>query len=279
MSGLKDLFMSLFVDVLNLHEGIAEILLMVVEILVWLIIGVVAIKTIRTIIFRAMKVDKNSARALTIARLLSSVFKYLVWFIVALMILGVLNVDVTPFLASAGVVGLAVGFGAQEIVRDFLTGFFIIFEDSFTVGDVIEVDGFKGNVLSLGLRTTIIENWRGDRKIVNNGNIGSMINFSRNKSVGIVDFGVSYDTDLSKFSELMKDFVIAIDNKYEDIIETPQYLGVTELADSSINMRIIAKTEPMNYFHIERLIRQDLVEFCIKNNIEIPYPQLVVRNA
>ena len=195
-----------------------------------------------------------------------------------MVILTELEIDITPFIASAGVIGLAIGFGAQEVVKDFISGFFIIFEESFNVGDVIEVDGFKGNVLELGLRITKIKNWRGEIKIMRNGQMDSIINFSKGDSIAVINFGVSYETNLVNFPKLINEFIKSIDGKYDMIIEKPKYLGITELADSSINMRIIAKTITSEHFQIERDIRNDLVIFCVENDIEIPFPQLVIHN-
>ena len=264
---------------LGLSPALAQIIILAVMTIVWIVIGILAIKILKAFIFRALRVKKTGARSLTVAKLLASISRYIVWFIVILMILGEFNVDVTPFLASAGVIGLAIGFGAQEIVKDFISGFFIIFEGSFNVDDIIQVDGFKGKVVSLGLRTTVIENWLGERKIINNGNIGSIINYSRNDSIAIIDFGVAYDTDLDKLSKLMTKFEENAHEKYEVLTEKPQFLGVIELADSSINMRLIAKAKNMQHFQLERDLRKDIVFFLTKNNIEIPFPHLVVQNA
>lgn len=264
---------------LGLNSALAQLIVTAVMIIVWVLIGILLMRVLKYVIRKSMRVDKNGPRALTISRLLTSIARYVVWFIIILLILGELNVDITPIIASAGVIGLAVGFGSQEIVKDFISGFFILFEGSFNVGEVVEVDGFKGTVLSLGLRTTIIENWLGERKIINNGNIGSIINCSKNDSIAIIDFGVGYDTNLDELNKLMDEFVLTIKDKYSVVSEVPQFLGVTELADSSINMRLIAKTETMQHFGVERGIRKDLVNILLKNNIEIPFPQVVVHNA
>jgi len=231
------------------------------------------------VIYRILRVNKKGARALTIAKLLNNVVRYIIWFVVVMVILSTLGVNLAPFIASAGVVGLAIGFGAQEIVRDFISGFFIIFDGEFVVDEVIEVEGFKGRVLAIGLRTTIIENWMGQRKIINNGDIKSIVNFSRNTSLAIVDFGVAYDTDLLKLSEIMPAFLETTKEKYEVITDMPTFLGVIELANSSINMRIIAKTQTMQHFQVERDIRRDLVLYFREHEIEIPFPQVVVHNA
>lgn len=264
---------------LNFNDVLARILVTGVMIVVWIVIALVLMKVLKVVIKKSLRVDKNGPRARTIYKLLTSVTRYVVWFIVTLMIFGELNVNLTPIIASAGVLGLAIGFGSQEVVKDFLSGFFILFEGTFNVGEVVEVDGFKGTVKSLGLRTTIIENWVGERKTINNGNIGSIINFSRNDSIAIVEFGVSYDTNLEKLSKVMETFVVELKEKYENITDTPQFLGVTKLDESSINLRLIAKTKTMQHFGVERNIRRDLVNTLVKNDIEIPFPQVVVHSA
>ena len=263
----------------NINDVLARIIVTASMIVIWIIVGLLLMRILKVIIVKSMRVEKNGARALTVSRLLVSITRYVVWFIIVLMILGELDIDLTPFIASAGVIGLAIGFGAQEIVKDFISGFFIIFEGSFDVGDVVEVDSFKGKILSLGLRTTTIENWLGQRKIINNGSIGSIINYSKSGSIALIDFGVAYGTDLNKLNKVMIDLLPELESKYSDIVATPQFLGVTELANSSINVRLIAKTKPMQHFPVERGIRQDIVEVLGKNNIEIPFPQVVVHNA
>ena len=263
---------------LNFTEASANIIVGLMIVALWIIIGIVFNFIVRKLIYRVVSIRNNDAKTVTIAKLLSSVLKYVVWFVITIVVLSEFGIDITPFIASAGVIGLAVGFGAQEIVKDFISGFFIIFEGSFTVGDVIEVDGFKGNVLSLGLRTTIIENWKGEQKVINNGEIRGLVNFSKNNSIAVVEFGIAYETDLSEFNELMKKFTLDSFNNYEDILQEPSFSGVKELADSSINMILIAKTKNMAHFNIERKLREDIVTLCNENNVSIPYPHVVVKN-
>ena len=261
------------------NAEVVRLIVMAANIVVWILIALIVNRISKAVIYKILRVEKKGARALTIAKLLNSVVKYVIWFVVIMVILSSLGVDLTPFIASAGVVGLAIGFGAQEIVKDFISGFFIIFDGEFEVGEIIEVDGFKGAVLTIGLRTTVIENWMGQRKIINNGAIEKIINFSRNNSLAIVDFGVAYETDLLKVSDIMPAFLEEIKEKYEVITEMPSFLGIIELADSSINMRIIAKTETMKHFQVERDIRKDVVLYFREHDIEIPFPQVVVHNA
>lgn len=277
MSVMKDLFLKLF-ESLKLSSGLSSLFASLVVVVIWIIIGQILIYIVRQILFKFLKVKDKGPRSLTIVKLISSISKYAIWFLIIMIILSELNIDITPFIASAGVLGLAIGFGAQSIVKDFISGFFIIFEESFNVGDVVEIDAFKGTVLDLGLRTTKLKDWKGDIKIVRNGDINSLINFSKAESTAVVDFGVSYNTDLVVFRDKMAVFIESLKGKYEVVIEPPKFLGITELADSSINMRIIAKTKANQHFQIERDIRQDLVLYFSKNDIEIPFPQLVIHN-
>ena len=277
MTGIKEELYSLLVDI-NISEVIANIIVISLSIVVWILIGIALQFIIKHLLFKVLKLKRKGPRAVTIGKLSSNISKYFIWFIISMVILEELNVDVTPFIASAGVIGLAIGFGAQEIVKDFISGFFIIFEESFNVDDVVEIDGFKGNVLSLGLRTTRIMNWKGEIKILNNGDIKSVINFSKSDSIAVILFGVSYDTDLLKLQELMAVFVQNTYLKYDDIIETPSFSGITELADSSTNLRVVAKTKTLKHYQVERDIRRDLVLYFNENNIEIPFPQLVIHN-
>ncbi len=277
MTGIKEELYDILIGV-DIPEVIANLIVISLMIVVWISIGILSQFLVKHLLFKVLKLKRKGPRAITIGKLTSNISKYFIWFIIGMVILGELNINVTPFIASAGVIGLAIGFGAQEIVKDFISGFFIIFEESFNVDDVIEIDGFKGNVLSLGLRTTRIMNWKGEVKILNNGDIRSVINYSKSDSIAIVLFGVSYDTDLLKLQELIAVFVQNTYQKYEAIIETPVFSGITELGDSSINLRLIAKTESLQHYQVERDIRRDLVIYLTENNIEIPFPQLVIHN-
>ena len=277
---LHDLILNLF----SINQGtyladIVEIGVMITLSILWSLVAIITNRIIRKSIFRLLRVKDDEPRLLTLAKLLTSIFRYIIWFIVLMIILDIFGVDLSPFIASAGVGGLALAFGAQELVKDFISGAFIIFEDEFKVGDLIEVDDFTGTVKSIGLRTTIIENWKGQQKIINNGQIRSIINHSKSNSVAIIDFGVSYDTKMDNLYQLIDNFIDIINEKYHDIIERPQFLGVTELADSSINLRIMAKTKTLSHFQIERDIRRDLVDFFREHDIEIPFPQVVIHNA
>ena len=227
------------------------------------------------IINRLLKINNGKKKGQTIYKLLSSVGKYVIWFIAIIMILEAFSVQTAPILASAGVLGIAIGFGAQKIVQDMISGFFILFEETFLVGENVEISGFRGEVLEIGLRTTKLKSWDGILKIFNNGDISAVSNFSRFPAVAIIDFQVGYETDLKKLPELMNEFIK--EYNHPSSTETLQFLGVTELADSGITCRLIGKTKPNDQFGLTRDARLALKEFLDVKGIDIPYPHVVIQ--
>ncbi len=215
-------------------------------------------------------------RKRTISRVMRSTSKYLVWTITILGILALWGMNVVPALAGLGIIGLVIGLGAQKIINDLISGFFIIFEQHFNVGDKIEVQGFKGEVIDIGLKTTKIKNWKGEIKILSNGEISNLINFSRDHSVAVVEFGIAYRENIQAVIDLLNQELPKIKVLYPQIIETPSVSGVIDLANSSVNLRVIAKTLNEQHYAVERGIRQRIKEILDENNIEIPFPQLVI---
>lgn len=215
-------------------------------------------------------------RKKTIAKVTMSIVRYSTYIISIIVILAFWGVNVVPALAGLGMVGLVIGLGAQKFINDLISGFFIIFEHHFDVGDKIEVGGFKGEVKDIGLKTTKILGWRGDVKIIANGDITTLINYSRNPSIGIVDFGIAYKEDAKKTIDLLTLELPKMKLELEDILEDPQVVGVTDLASSSVNIRVIVKTVTEKHYAVERAIRLRIKEILDANGIEIPFPQVVL---
>jgi moderate conductance mechanosensitive channel len=215
-------------------------------------------------------------RKKTISRVFRSTTKYLVWTITILAILAVWGMNVVPALAGLGILGLVIGLGAQKFINDLISGFFIIFEQHFNVGDRIEVQGFKGDVIDIGLKTTKIRNWKGEIKILANGEINNLINYSKEASTAIVDFGIAYRENIQQVIDLLNTAFLSMKKDFPQIIEDPTVVGVIDLANSSINMRVIAKTFNEQHYAVERGIRKLIKEVLDENNIEIPFPQIVV---
>lgn len=226
---------------------------------------------------RFNKLNEEKRRIETLNSISKSVSKYVMYFISILTILSFF-MEITQILAVAGIGGLAVGFGAQGLVEDVVTGFFIFFEDQFAVGEYITIDGLSGIVESMGLRTTQLRDFTGDLHIVHNGKIDKVTNHSRGNIRALVDIGVAYEENISRVLKVLENLCNEISESNPEIIEGPDVLGVTKLDSSSVVIRIIAKTIPMQQWHIERVLRHRIKETFDKEGIEIPYEKRVVIN-
>lgn len=227
----------------------------------------------------ANKSAMNKKRVLTILKVAQSLVTYVVELVALLVILALWGVNVMPALAGLGVLGIIIGMGTQSLIKDFISGFFIIFEHHFDVGDTVEINGFKGIVIDIGLKSTKIRNWKQDIKIFANGSIENTINYSLSPSVGIIDFGIAYEEDVQKTIDLLNGELPKFRERFPEILEDPLILGVMELADSSVNIRVIVRTETEKHYGVERAIRQGIKEILDANDIEIPFPQRVIHKA
>ncbi|MGM9928772.1 MAG: mechanosensitive ion channel family protein [Bacillus sp. (in: firmicutes)] len=220
----------------------------------------------------------SERREATMLKLLKNIVTYVVYFMAIMTILSTLNYDVKALIAGAGVIGLAIGFGAQSLVKDIITGFFIIFEDQFAVGDYVRIGVLEGTVEEIGLRTTKIKGITGEVNIIPNGNILEVTNFSIHNSVAIVDIGIAYEGQLEQAETVIRQMLEKMPGKYEDIIGVPQLLGVQSLAPSEVTLRITAETAPMRHFAVARELRKELKTTLDENGIEIPFPRMVMYN-
>lgn len=222
------------------------------------------------------KESPNQRRKRTISKIITSIIKYTIGIISILGVLAVWGVNVLPALAGLGILGLVIGFGAQKFINDLISGFFIVFEHHYDVGDVIDVQGFKGEVIDIGLKTTKIRNYKGEVKIVANGEISTLVNFSKSYSLALIDFGIAYSENIQKTLDLLNVELPKMVDELPELMEAPTVLGVMALADSSVNIRVMAKTDNEKHYGVERKIRQRIKEILDANDIEIPFPQVVV---
>ncbi|MBN6187285.1 mechanosensitive ion channel family protein [Aneurinibacillus sp. BA2021] len=218
----------------------------------------------------------DTRRSQTMRTLINNVIKYTIYFIAFLNVFTFLGYDPKPLLASAGVLGLAIGFGAQNLVRDVITGFFIIFEDQFAVGDVISVNNVTGTVQEIGLRVTRIKIWTGEVFIVPNGNITEVTNLSVANSLAVVDVSISLNEDVNEVIKLLEEATPRWQEEYEQIVSEPSVLGVERFGTSDVVIRIIAECEPTQHFPVMRGLRADIKRMFDERGIEIPYPHMVM---
>ncbi|MRH44394.1 mechanosensitive ion channel [Aquibacillus halophilus] len=212
----------------------------------------------------------------TLKKLVQNALSYVVYFTAFLMVLDTLTIPIGALLAGAGVAGLAIGFGTQNLVRDIITGFFIIFEDQFSVGDYVLTSGVEGIVEEIGLRTTKIMSWTGELHIIPNGNVTQVTNYSIHNSIAVVDVNIPYETNIAKAEGVIQDLLIGMPEKYPQLINVPESLGVQTLDTSHVVLRIIAEVNPMEHWGMARIIRKDVKAAFDQNGIDIPLPRLVM---
>ncbi len=254
-------------------RSIASIIGSIVTIFVALII----LKVVKLSLDRfANKPGPLQRRRLTISKVSMSLTRYSIAVIGILVILAIWDINVLPALAGLGILGLVVGLGAQKLINDIISGLFIIFERHFDVGDMIEVDGFKGEVIDIGLKTTKIKNWKNEIKIMSNGDVTKLINYSKDYSTAVVDFAIAYKEDAQKVIDLLNAELPKMKVHLPMIVDGPTVVGITKLDTSSVNMMVIAKCQNNQHYDVERQLRSRIMEILKENGIEIPFPQIVV---
>ena len=222
---------------------------------------------------------RNNTRGDTIGVLIISIVKFGSMVIALILVLSAWNVPTPTLLAGAGIVGLAVSFGAQGLLEDVFAGLSIIFEKQFVVGDFVEVDEFRGKVIEIGPRNTRIKNIYGNILILANSDIREIINLSEELSFAISEVSIEYSADLDKVEKIIKTSLPAIKEKIPEICEGPVYDGVDQLGDSGVIVRVIAHCEEKDRINVRRALNKELKSVLDKNGINIPFPQLVIHQV
>ncbi len=252
-----------------------------IEILLILLVSWIAVrlgkKFIKKVFLIRMRspLSHSERRQRTISRLLQSVISYVVYFSAIIGILSSLNIKVAGLLAGAGIVGLAIGFGAQSLVKDVITGFFIIFEDQFGVGDYIKINAAEGTVVEIGLRTTKINGATGEQFIIPNGAIGEVVNYSVNNSKIFIDLQMATDADFEKAEGVINKYLETLPKMHKELIAAPVFLGVQNVKGTEVTIRIAAETLPQQQYGVARTIRRDITKLFEENNIPMAYPKMM----
>ena len=224
-------------------------------------------------------IQPKERKGKTLISLLSSLLHYVAAIVILCWGLSILGVNVNAIVASVGIVALIVGFGAESLVADVVTGIFLLFENQYNVGDIVEVNGFRGTVKEIGIRTTSIMDVGGNVKIINNSEMKNILNRSDNISRAVSDIAIPYETDLealeAKLPKLMEDIYEA----RKDVMETaPRYLGVQQLADSSVILRFVVDVAEKDIYTGARVLNRDLWLGFRKLGVECPFPQVDVHS-
>jgi small conductance mechanosensitive channel len=221
---------------------------------------------------------RAAQRAKTLGTTAASIFNFVIWFIALLLCLAELNINLGPILAGAGIVGVALGFGAQSLVRDFLSGIFIIVEDQYGVGDTVNVGEAQGVVEEVTLRATRIRGLDGTMWHVPNGEIRRAGNMSQYWARVILDVPVAYDADVTAASALIKRVADETwhDHENTDILEEPELWGVEEFGNDAIAVRLVVKTLPATQWTVARELRARIKEAFDREGFAIPFQQRTV---
>ena len=243
-----------------------------------LIVMIFCVITVETLLVFLLNLPKpQNHRARSILSIIASLMKYIAAIVILCWGLTILGVNVSTIVASVGIVALIVGFSAESLIADVVTGAFMIFENHYNVGDIIEVDGFRGTVTDIGIRTTCITDPGDNVKIVNNSAMKNILNRSDRMSRSISDIGIPYQTDLEKLESAIPGLMQEIYNKHQDMMkEAPIYLGVNELADSAVVLRFIVYVDEKDIYSGARVLNHDLLLGFRKLGVEVPFPQVDV---
>ncbi|MCW2833361.1 MAG: ykuT, partial [Nocardioides sp.] len=220
--------------------------------------------------------DRRVQRAQTMGTLLKSIVTGVVLAIVVTMMLSEIGVDIAPVIASAGILGVALGFGAQSLVSDFLSGIFMIFEDQYGVGDEVDLGEAIGTVEAVSLRVTRLRDVNGTVWYVRNGEILRVGNMSQNWARTVLDISVAYGEDIARVQRVLADVAHDLweDEDFEGrVIEEPSVWGVQDLTPDAVVLRVALKTAPLEQWKVARELRRRLKTAFEENGIEIPFPQ------
>ena len=224
--------------------------------------------------------NEREKRAETLVRILNGAARVVALLVLLYVVLRELGVNVTPLLAGAGIAGIAIGFGAQSIVKDLFTGFFILLENQYRVGDVVQIGQVSGLVEEINLRTTVLRDLEGIKHIIPNGHVVTVSNMTFAWSRALIDVGVSYDADLDRAMAVMREAAARLraDPAFAaKILEDAEVLGVESFGDSAVHLRMLVKTQPLTQWEVARELRKRLKEAFDREGIVIPLPQRVVR--
>ncbi len=223
------------------------------------------------------KTNDNENRRKLVVNLLKNGTKYLIYFMGGVMILDTIGINAISIVTTAGIGGIAVAFGAQSLIKDLMTGIFILLENQYSVGDYINISGITGHVVDFGIRVTTLKDFDGTIHTIPNGTISVVSNHSREDSRIMIDVGIAYEEDVERAILALKDAMKEINATYETLITAPvESLGVVGFGSSDVTLRVLGFCKPMEHYVIEREVRKKIKEKFDEQKIEIPYQKQVL---
>jgi len=229
-----------------------------------------------TLLKTAGLTQQQLQRRETLLPLFRSVVTYSIYFFAGVMILKEIGINPTPILAGAGIAGLAVGLGAQNIINDMVSGFFILFEEHFLVGDFIKIGEAEGVVEMIDLRTTRVRDNAGRHHIIRNGQFVDLVNYSKDYTNAVVEVGVAYESDLNKVFDVLKQTGETMLSENDMVLEATSVKGLDNFGESELLIRTVTRVKPGCHLHVERDLRKRIKDAFDAHDIEIPYARRVM---
>ena len=268
-------FIGKFIDTDNIGSIFGNFSGVKLLYLVCMIGGVLFVETLLVLILSLFKPENHRARS--VLSIVSSMLKYITAIVILCWGLSILGANVSTIVASVGILALVVGFSAESLISDVVTGTFMLFENQYNVGDIVEVNGFRGTVTNIGIRTTSLTDPGGNVKIINNSAMQNILNRSDKVSRSVSNIGIPYATDLEKLEASIPALMEEIFANHQDIMKAaPRYLGVQELADSSVVLRFVVDVDEKDIYSGMRVLNHDLLLGFRKLSVEVPFPQMDV---
>lgn len=263
-----------FIEQENIYKGLYNIIKVAIILILMYLTIKIGNKIINKFVERQskMRFSLDEKKSKTMGAVLKSILKYSVYFfgifIIMEMLFGIQG------LTFASIGGVAIGFGAQNLVKDIINGFFILFEDQYAVGDYVSIQEKNGIVESIELRITRIRDFNGDLHIIPNGSIREVTNHSRGNIRILIDIDIANDENVDKAILVIKEVCNKFKEENEDIVDGPNVLGIVQLKETATTIRIVGKTKPMTQWDIEMELRKRIKDVLDKENISRPYPRI-----
>jgi len=262
-----------------LNHGIPIVLIVIVAWVARRMLKIAISRFEKSLEQKGVVTSEHEKRAKTLSGIISTSISVIIYTAALMMIITECGINIGPLLAGAGIAGLAIGFGAQSLVKDVISGFFLIMEDQIRVGDVANVAGIGGLVEAINLRTTRLRDLEGKVHIIPNGSIEVATNFTKDWSRALIEIGVAYKENVDNVINVLKDVgeELRNDPAFKEIILEPMtVLGLDSFGDSSVNIRLYFKTLPSKQWEVSREFRKRVKKAFDEKGIEIPFPHRTI---
>ncbi|WP_242960999.1 mechanosensitive ion channel family protein [Clostridium peptidivorans] len=267
---------SSFLDELNIYGAIYTTIKILIIIILMYLLRKIGNSAIDRFVNKqsSMRFSLNEKRSKTLGAILKSILKYSIYFIGIFIIVEILFGIRGITFASFG--GVAIGFGAQNLIKDVINGFFILFEDQYAVGDYVTIEGKAGIVESIELRITRIRDFNGDLHIIPNGAVSNVTNHSRGNVRFLLDISISNDESLDNVMNMIKEICKEFKIENKNVVEGPKVIGVTAMNETSFTIRVAGKAKPLTHWDVEIELREKVMYLLDKQNIKRPYTKMKI---